>query len=401
MVKLRDAKCPNCGANIEVNDQLEKTICQYCGSTIIIEEAIEKYKVELTGKVEVEGIKGRNDKLNQAKKHMSLEEYDTAKKILLEIVNDDHFDTEAYVELLKIDIIDIEKMNFDPSTSSFRDSKGWNLINEIYTYYERIKKIDDNHIAEGLLTDYMERLNHYCDIVEKSKEQDKKLAEYVDILNGHLEKVMRISNECASAWLDGICGKYFDVIGLYTNYEAYASNGSNYTDRYKLYKFTKITRDGILEGEYHKVTTNYSSNPLKENLHLTNPNKILTFDEIEKSINEINEMTPTYIENSTAIRNKEIKKENGKLDRENAYTNVKNTFKYIWIGFLVFWLLMFLGLNVSVIMNGGILAFIAMLIFVDSWLMVIPVKWIIATLDDIKYNNKLKETNNNLKQKSL
>ena len=40
MVKLKDAKCPNCGANIEVNDALEKTICQYCGSTVIIEVCV-------------------------------------------------------------------------------------------------------------------------------------------------------------------------------------------------------------------------------------------------------------------------------------------------------------------------------------------------------------------------
>ena len=141
MVKLKDAKCPNCGANIEVNDALEKTICQYCGSTVIIEEAIEKYKVELSGKVEVEGIKGRNDKLTQAKKHMSLAEYDVAKKILLEIIADDQFDTEAYIELVKVDIELLEKMNFDPTTSKFRDSKGWNLLEEIDKNYERIKRL--------------------------------------------------------------------------------------------------------------------------------------------------------------------------------------------------------------------------------------------------------------------
>ena len=43
MIKLQDAKCPNCGANIQVNDKLENTICQYCGSQVVIEEAIEKY----------------------------------------------------------------------------------------------------------------------------------------------------------------------------------------------------------------------------------------------------------------------------------------------------------------------------------------------------------------------
>lgn len=36
MIKLQAAKCPQCGADIEVNESLEKTICQYCGTTILI-----------------------------------------------------------------------------------------------------------------------------------------------------------------------------------------------------------------------------------------------------------------------------------------------------------------------------------------------------------------------------
>ena len=397
MVKLKDAKCPNCGANIEVNDALEKTICQYCGSTVIIEEAIEKYKVELSGKVEVEGIKGRNDKLTQAKKHMSLAEYDVAKKILLEIIADDQFDTEAYIELVKVDIELLEKMNFDPTTSKFRDSKGWNLLEEVDKNYERIKKIDDNNIAEGLLSDYKEKLDHYCNMIEEAKNQDKKLAEYVEILNGHLEKLLKISDECAGAWINGICGKYFDMIGLYTNYEANAMNGSNFTDRYKLRKFTKITRDGIVEGEYRKVSNNYTTNPLKENLHLTNPNKILTFDQIGESIKEIDEMTPTYIAESTNIRNKEIDKANGKLERENAYADVKNTLKYIWIGFLCLWVLGFVIATIMTLINNFV-AGIAMIIFLDSWLVIIPIGLIRDAKDYIDYNKKLKETNKLLKQ---
>lgn len=39
-MKLTPAKCPSCGANIEVNETLKNTICQYCGTTVLIEEAI-------------------------------------------------------------------------------------------------------------------------------------------------------------------------------------------------------------------------------------------------------------------------------------------------------------------------------------------------------------------------
>ena len=108
MVKLKDAKCPNCGANIQVNDKLENTICQFCGSQVMIEEAIEKYKLEISGKVEVDGIRGRNSKIEQAKKHIKLEEYDTAKKILQEIIEEDSLDADAYTELIKVDIEELK-----------------------------------------------------------------------------------------------------------------------------------------------------------------------------------------------------------------------------------------------------------------------------------------------------
>ena len=33
MVELKNAKCPNCGASLQVNEKLNKTICQFCGSS--------------------------------------------------------------------------------------------------------------------------------------------------------------------------------------------------------------------------------------------------------------------------------------------------------------------------------------------------------------------------------
>lgn len=37
MVKLISAKCPNCGANIEIESQINTILCKYCGSTIIVD----------------------------------------------------------------------------------------------------------------------------------------------------------------------------------------------------------------------------------------------------------------------------------------------------------------------------------------------------------------------------
>lgn len=400
MVKLKDAKCPNCGANIEVNDALEKTICQYCGSTVIIEEAIEKYKVELSGKVEVEGIKGRNDKLTQAKKHMSLAEYDVAKKILLEIIADDQFDTEAYIELVKVDIELLEKMDFDKNVSRYKNSNGWRLVDEIYNYYERIKKIDDDNIADKQLGNYKEKLDYYCNVKDESTNAEKSLDGLVKKLNEYLEQVQKISPDCAAVWVNEIVGERFSVVNYFTKYQAVDGNGVDYSDKYRLNKFTKMTRDGILEGEFFKTTAIYSTNPRTVNLIPINT-KTLTYEQIQEKMKEIEIMTPQYITESTKARNKQINKENGKIDRENAYTNVKNTLKYVWIGFLCFWVLGFVIATISNIINNGIGAGIAMIIFLDSWLIGIPVRWIISTKQDIDFDNKIKEKNKTLKKDNI
>lgn len=55
-MKLVSAKCPNCGADIEVDKNSDKTKCEYCNSKIIVEDAIEKYKIELSGEVTVKNL---------------------------------------------------------------------------------------------------------------------------------------------------------------------------------------------------------------------------------------------------------------------------------------------------------------------------------------------------------
>ncbi len=46
-MKLVPAKCPNCGANINVDEEQETTKCEYCGDAILIDKAIQKYQVEI------------------------------------------------------------------------------------------------------------------------------------------------------------------------------------------------------------------------------------------------------------------------------------------------------------------------------------------------------------------
>jgi len=51
---LEAAKCPSCGANIQIPTAQEKTFCAYCGSQIITSAAIAYAKVEISGKVQLD-----------------------------------------------------------------------------------------------------------------------------------------------------------------------------------------------------------------------------------------------------------------------------------------------------------------------------------------------------------
>ena len=59
---LESAKCPNCGAAIQVPNEREDTFCAYCGSQIKTRAAIGYFQVKLKGKVQID-----NDPAVQAK----------------------------------------------------------------------------------------------------------------------------------------------------------------------------------------------------------------------------------------------------------------------------------------------------------------------------------------------
>lgn len=402
MIKLRDAKCPNCGANIQVNDQLENTICQYCGSQVIIEEAIEKYKLEISGKVEVEGIKGRTSKLSQARKHMAIEEYAEAKNILMELINEDQFDVEAYIELIKIDIETMKKRDFDEKSSEQTDYESWRIIKEIVSYYDRIKKIDDNNIVDNGLRDYMDNINYYKNLISKTEEEDKILNELVGRLNDYLFKTRNISSECEKAYYS-LIDDAFKVrgAGLCTYASPDAKAYDNGADTYRISKFTKIERDGTLVGNYDNITKRTVFNKYHLSLIHQPDEKPNSVEEIKQNFESFASISEQYIEKCSEHRNKEIDKENKKIDAGNTISDIKNKFKYILIGLLGLWTLFMVVWTLSFIFKGEIGGAIAIIIFLDSWLVTLPVLKIKDLLLDIKLEKQSMEFNKNNKKKHV
>lgn len=53
---LEAAKCPNCTAQLQLENTMETVYCEYCNSIIIVQEAIQKKKIEIVGNVSLSGI---------------------------------------------------------------------------------------------------------------------------------------------------------------------------------------------------------------------------------------------------------------------------------------------------------------------------------------------------------
>jgi len=77
-MNLIAAKCPNCGANIEVSPEMEATKCKSCGSAILVEDAIQKYKIEVSGQVSLSGISSVENDLKLGEQCLDAKDWKSA-----------------------------------------------------------------------------------------------------------------------------------------------------------------------------------------------------------------------------------------------------------------------------------------------------------------------------------
>ncbi len=77
-MKLVAARCPNCNANLDVNPEFETMKCQYCGGAILIDDAINKYKVEISGQIEVKNLPNITNYLKIADRYYNSKNYEEA-----------------------------------------------------------------------------------------------------------------------------------------------------------------------------------------------------------------------------------------------------------------------------------------------------------------------------------
>lgn len=182
MIKLVPAKCPSCDANIEVNEKLEKTICQYCGTTVLIDEAISKHKVELSGKVKV--VNDYSNKIETAKKFMKLKKYKEATYEIGEVLLKDKLNVEAKLIFIQLMDIKVEEIDLDSEDGLSSVDLDY-FLSEIMAELKEVTILDED---DGNFKEEIDKFNKkYTELNKKHREIKKRKNELIEKCNKYCD----------------------------------------------------------------------------------------------------------------------------------------------------------------------------------------------------------------------
>lgn len=145
-MKLVSCKCPNCHASINLNETLERGICNYCGSYVYNESALKKEKIEISGEVTIDSYNAPK-KIDIAKKHYASGEYLESIKLLQDILKNNPFNYEGLKLILQYTLNGCSNIDII------------NNEDEIISYINKFKTVKKNKEDETLIEDYLEKLN--------------------------------------------------------------------------------------------------------------------------------------------------------------------------------------------------------------------------------------------------
>lgn len=224
-------KCPNCGANVNLDSNLKTTYCAYCGSQISVEESVEKLKIELSGKVEVDGINSLSKLYKNAESCVKLEDYEKAFNTYTSIINDNPEEIEAY----KGALISVTENMTKPIT----DSGNYKQLFD--KYLKHIEALDE----EKKYTDFLVSFNNYRLLLRFSDE--------IDIFYRRTNNCTNLNPYTDNYWdIDTVNKRFTELNNLYNNltddyknfYQTKYNNIQNYIEKYSN-PLTNSSKDGI------------------------------------------------------------------------------------------------------------------------------------------------------------
>ena len=204
MVNLVPAKCPSCGASLELDDNLKRTECKYCKTTIIVDDAIAKYKLEISGNVKVNGIQDDDEKLEIVNNYLKLGEIGAARDLMNEALAKNPFNFKilnAYIKSYNFDKIsdDITVQNIHEKIKQLNirwGEHGYLFEDGLSTKLNNIKVSEnkDDKKLYDMVSKKFENLkkanDEYCNIKDKTKDKVEKYVFNKKINFKRLEKIL-------------------------------------------------------------------------------------------------------------------------------------------------------------------------------------------------------------------
>lgn len=187
MVALR---CPNCKANISIDDSREFGFCSYCGAKV---QLVQTVKMVHEGTVNIPGVKSDEQILASAKKMIDIGENGEAKRLLKKLVETSPDCGEAWLWLAYIKYYDryyLEWRNdYFSKKASLAEVKEKALsIFEDSSEVEMAKKLlneNDNLLLTGVRHFIENKVEKYIlDLEKESKEKNNKLYNNWNLLLG-------------------------------------------------------------------------------------------------------------------------------------------------------------------------------------------------------------------------
>lgn len=214
MKKFVSGKCPNCGATLQLDSEQTSAFCSYCGSKISVEESVEKLKLEVSGKVEVDGINSVNKLYKNAESYMKLQDFDSAFNTYISIVDNNPEEIPAYKGALVAVSHNMTRLG-DPQEAYPSNYSG--LFN---TYLDYIKKLDTK-------SEYAEFVTTFTTYFDKQASLEKNTALYNEIMS-HIKtlkdntKNLRKSSFSSTDYysFNQVNGEYQTIMNLYNQLDA-------------------------------------------------------------------------------------------------------------------------------------------------------------------------------------
>lgn len=218
MVNLVPAKCPCCGGQLELDDNMKRAECKYCRNTIIVDEAIEKFKTDSQGNLKISGIKDQDKLLEEARKYYKLKRYQDAIDTCSNIISIDAFNDDAFALEFKSAFEQLKsKGNLVEEIRNGND-KFWNLALKLKKFYAMMQDVIKannskdyiyNEIGEDLLEEYdnLVKLMNNC---ENPNDNNYYVSKIKGILDKYKKYAKNVDSDEVVAYLMGFFGITYD-----------------------------------------------------------------------------------------------------------------------------------------------------------------------------------------------